>query len=79
MSSRSCAGEAQRVSPGSTASGPARAARGGWGSSGTPARCVAAAATASAAGAAWVWEPRDGSARCATPTGAVKCDQWRSQ
>lgn len=72
MSSRSFEGEEQRVLPGSTASGPAPAARGRWESSGTQAQSVTAAATASAAGAAWAWERRTGSARSATPTGAVQ-------
>lgn len=68
MTSRSFGGEVRRVSPGSTVSGPALAARGLWENCGTPERCAAAAATASAAGAAW--ERRTGSARSATPTGA---------
>lgn len=72
MSSRSFGGEVQRVLPGSTASGPAPAARGRWESSGTRAQSATAAATGSAAGAAWSWERRTGSARSATPTGAVE-------
>lgn len=69
MSSRSFGGEAQRATPGSTASGPAPAARGRWESSGTRAPSAAAAATGSAAGAAW--GPRTGSARSVTPTGEL--------
>lgn len=62
----------QRVTPGSTASGPAPAARGRWESSGTRAKSAAGAATGPAASAAWAWEQRAGSARSATPTGAVE-------
>lgn len=73
MSSRRFAGEEQRATAGSTASGPAPAARGLWESSGTPAPCAEAAATGSAAGAAWwAWEQGTGSAQSATPTGTAK-------
>lgn len=64
---RSSEGRVQRAMPGSTASGPAPAARGHWESSGTLAQSAAAAATASATSV--VWEQRSGSARSATRTG----------
>lgn len=67
MSCRSSGGKVQRATPGSTGIEPAPAARGPWGSSGTRAQCVEAAATASAAGAGW--EQQTGSAHCATRTG----------
>lgn len=75
VSCRSSGGRARRVTPGSTGSEPAPAARGPWGSSGTRARCVEAAATASAAGAGW--EQPTGSARCVTRTGKdVQPGRW---
>lgn len=72
MSCRSFEGEVQKVLPGSTASGPVPAVRGRWESFGTQAQSATAAATASAASAVWAWERWAGSARSATPTGAVE-------
>lgn len=72
MSSRSYEEEAPRVSRGSTASGPAPAARGLWESSGTRVTSATAAVTASAAGVVWEWERLTGRAQFVTPTGTVK-------
>lgn len=69
MSSRSSGGEEQRVWPVSTASGPAPAASGPWGSSGTRVQSAEAAATESAASVGCAWEQQTGSVRSATPTG----------
>lgn len=69
MTSRSYAGEAQRATPTSMASGRVPAARGHWESSGTRALCASGAATGSAAGAEWAWEQRTGGAQSAMPTG----------
>lgn len=69
MSSRIFEGKAQRVLPGSTASGRVHAARGLWESSGTQAQSATAAATGSAANVVCAWERLTGSAQSAMPTG----------